>query len=216
MSDKSETTKALTEMLGTIRAGYSIPALLSDGTSAAKALNAAIEALNEPTEAEDTCPLCGADIDSDEDRDIDGEGAERTPWTCHECGAEGVQVREIIFSGHESVKTPEYFEAIAKAAIYPDGPRTMYADEAGTVEYKAIGAGSGKWGPQIDRHEAARLLGGWGADEVSGFTIYCREASDVPGLWAGVEAGDLEDGELPEGWDTLEVCTEDGPHTFQR
>lgn len=165
-------------------------------------------------DGENACPECGADIDVDEDKQFDGDGTERAPWTCPECGAEGVQVREIIFTEHERVKTPEDFAAVAKAALYPDGPRTMYADEDGTADYKAIGGGTGKWGPQITRAEAERLLEQFANSD--NFTIYCKEASDVPGLWAGIEYGDMEDGKLPEGWETFEVETSDGPHTFER
>lgn len=165
---------------------------------------------------EGICPKCGGDLELDEE-ESDGEGIGTANWTCPDCGAAGVQVREAVFQYHRDVETPEDTEAKAKAALFPEGPRTMHSTD-GTLEFKAIGAGSGKWGPQISREEAARLLRAYESNEHDGVNIYCKEASDSEGaLWAGIESGDLDEkGQLPEGWNTLEIMFEDGPHTFER
>lgn len=164
---------------------------------------------------EGTCPKCGGDLELDEE-ESDGEGIGRAAWTCPDCGATGVQIREAVFQYHRDVETPEDSENKAKAALYP-APRTEYSP-SGIMAFTAIGAGSGKWGPQINREEAERLLApedGEDSDDY-GFTIYCKEASDRPGLWAGIESGDLEDGKLPEDWETFEIMFSPAPHEFER
>lgn len=159
---------------------------------------------------EGTCPKCGGDLELDEE-ESDGEGIGRAAWTCPDCGATGVQIREAVFQYHRDVETPEDSENKAKAALYPEGPRTLYSTD-GTLEFKAIGAGTGKWGPQISREEAERLL----RERPEDVQIYCKEASDTAALWAGIEDGDLEDGKLPEDWETFEIMFSPAPHEFER
>lgn len=52
------------------------------------------------------CPICGSDMLDYDSIEVEGESV-MYPWSCENCGAEGKEVYELNFVGHEDVQRKE-------------------------------------------------------------------------------------------------------------
>lgn len=147
---------------------------------------------------ENTCPICGELLDMEAEELDPSETIGTANWTCPDCGAEGVQVREIIFQYHRDVKAgiPMPIRVVA------------FTDTAGKAGSYTTSAAKGPGGGNvIHTSEAARLLREHG--EALPFDImagnYGGEEEDEEDGYTGLTPEDLEEGRLDPDWGPFEV-----------